>query len=148
MKPARNNVMNKVYLGLCCPIHDSFTFLKKGLEDFADFGLGFFPLYFLSCHLYFMWHDLWIFLFRKYWTVFVYLKGEVVGSAKCYKCCIEFTLLNAPTGVNFLGSSKVGLWKADVFWWVCFRDLCATCRWGVQVCWKLSPAFDGISDLT
>lgn len=27
------------------------------------------------------------------------------------KCCIEFALLNAPTGVNFLGSPKAGLWK-------------------------------------
>lgn len=45
--------MNKVYLGLCYPIHDSFTFLKKGLEDFADFGLVFyFPcIFFLVTYI-------------------------------------------------------------------------------------------------
>lgn len=48
MKPGWNNEINKVCLDLCYLIHDSFTFLKKELEDFADFVLeGIFFLYFL-----------------------------------------------------------------------------------------------------
>lgn len=43
----------------------------------------FFPVFYFLSH--FMCHDLWIFLFRKCWTEFLYLKEEVVGSTKCLR---------------------------------------------------------------
>lgn len=112
-------------------------------------GRGFYSV-FISCHLYFMWHDLWLFLFRKCWTVFVYLKEEVVGSTKClitvaFSSHFWIPLLES---VYSLRMSSVVMWKGDGSWWVCFRDLSATCRWGVLSVLEIVLDFDGISNLT
>lgn len=64
------------------PLH----FLKRGwkiLQILVGFSSPPHPPSVFSFLSHFIWHDSWIFFFRKYWTVFVYLKEEVLGSTKC-----------------------------------------------------------------